>query len=85
MRKRRQVPQFFGARFDGTTDAFHFMAGTLSQASLRHIAPAMARLAREFEELARTDAHLPLELRDGCSAVFALRQSEFSGFTALRR
>ena len=45
----------------------------------------MDRLAREFDELARRDAALPLEERSGCSAVFALRPWEFSMFTALRR
>jgi len=81
----RVVPEFFGARFERPADAFHFMGGTLSDASLRHVAAAMARLAQEFEELARQDARLPLAARDGCSAVLALRQWEFSEFTQLRR
>lgn len=81
----RVVPEFFGARFDGVGDSFHFMGGTLSEASLRHVAAAMSRLAQEFDELARQDARLPLAARDGCSAVVALRQWEFSEFTQLRR
>jgi hypothetical protein len=43
------------------------------------------RLAREFDELARHDAALPLAERRSCSALFALRPWEFSMFTALRR
>lgn len=81
----RVVPEFFAAAFDRTGDAFHFMGGTLSDASLQHVAAAMARLAQEFEEHARRDSRLPLEARSGCSAVFALRKWEFSEFTQLRR
>lgn len=81
----RVVPEFFAARFDGVGDSFHFMGGTLSEASLRHVAAAMSRLAQEFDDLARQDARLPLAARGGCSAVVALRQWEFSEFTQLRR
>jgi hypothetical protein len=45
----------------------------------------MDRVSREFDELARRDAALPLAERSSCSAVFALRPWEFSAFTALRR
>lgn len=81
----RVLPEFFGAGFDRLGDGFHFVGGTLSESSMRHLAAGMARLAQEFEQLARQDARLPLEARDGCSAVLALRQWEFSGFTELRR
>ena len=43
------------------------------------------RLATEFEELARSDARRPLEDRDSCSAILALRAWEFSEFQKLRR
>jgi transcriptional regulator with XRE-family HTH domain len=82
---RRVVPEFLGGRFEGAGDAVHFIAGLLSEASRRHVAASLERLVQEFEELARRDARLPLEARDGCSAVLALRQWEFSEFTALRR
>ncbi len=81
----RVLPEFFAAAFDRPGDGFHFMGGTLSDASLQHVAAAMARLAQEFEEHARRDARLPLESRGGCSAVLALRRWEFSEFTELRR
>jgi transcriptional regulator with XRE-family HTH domain len=81
----RVVPEFFADRFDSGADDLHFMGGLLSEASRRHVAASMARLAQEFEELAHRDARLPLEARDGCSAVLALRKWEFSEFTALRR
>lgn len=81
----RIVPEFFAGAFDRTGDAFHFMGGTLTDASLQHVAAAMARMAQEFEEHARHDARLPLDARSGCSAVLALRKWEFSEFTQLRR
>jgi len=46
---------------------------------------SIAQLVEEFEELARQDSKLPLEVRDGCSALLALRKWEFSEFTRLRR
>lgn len=81
----RILPAFFSAGFDRPTDGFHFMGGTLSDGSLRYMAAEMRRLAQEFEHLAHRDAALPLEARDGCSAVFALRKWEFPEFTKLRR
>ena len=81
----RVVPEFFADRFDAGADDLHFLGGLLSEASRRHVAASMARLAQEFEEMAHRDARLPLEARDGCSAVLALRKWEFSEFTALRR
>ena len=67
------------------TDAFHFMGGTLCDGSLRFMAAEVRRLARDSERLAHQDAALPLEVRDGCSAVFAIRKWEFREFTKLRR
>ena len=43
------------------------------------------RLAREFDELARRDALLPLDERRSCGAALAIRPWEFSKFAALRR
>ena len=42
-------------------------------------------MAAEFEVLAHNDARLPLDDRNGCSAILALRAWEFSEFTRLRR
>ncbi|WEN16360.1 helix-turn-helix transcriptional regulator [Rhodanobacter sp. AS-Z3] len=81
----RVLPEFFDGPFDGAGDAFHFVGGTLSEASRARMKVAVARLVEEFEQLARNDARLPLETRDGCSAVIALRKWEFSEFTVLRR
>ena len=46
---------------------------------------SIAQLVEEFEDLARQDCRLPMAIRDGCSALLALRKWEFSEFTRLRR
>jgi len=81
----RILPEFFAANFDTTAAGFHFMGGALSDSSMRYMAAELSRLAREFDALSRQDATLPLEDRNGCSAVLALRNWEFSEFTKLRR
>ena len=81
----RFVPEFFHSTFEGSGDAFRFVAGTLSSGSLSQFKASLERLAAEFEELARADARLPLKDRDGCSAILAIRAWEFSEFTRLRR
>ena len=50
-----------------------------------HVKASIERLAQEFEDLAHRDARLPLADKDGCTALFAFRQWEFSEFTRLRR
>lgn len=81
----RVAPEFLRARFDAPTEELRFIGGMLSAGSLAHIKAEIRRLAASFEELARMDARLPLEVKDGCSALLALRQWEFSEFTRLRR
>jgi hypothetical protein len=66
-------------------DELHFIGGTLSAASMARMKMSIAQFVEEFEELARQDCRLPLEVRDGCSALLALRRWEFSEFTRLRR
>jgi DNA-binding Xre family transcriptional regulator len=93
-RKHGPVHEFFLARvaneflrgaFDGAGDEFRFLSGMLSLASRLRMKTALARLAQEFDELARADARLPLPQRDGFSLMLGLRQWEFSDFTQLRR
>jgi len=81
----RVAPEFLGAAFDAPTDELHFIGGNLSAASMARMKMAIVQLVDEFEELARQDCRLPLEFRDGCSALLALRKWEFSEFTRLRR
>jgi transcriptional regulator with XRE-family HTH domain len=81
----RVVPEFFTGRFDGANDELRFIGGTLSAETLRQFKAGIERLANDFEQLARSDARLPLEERNGCSAILAVRHWEFSEFTRLRR
>jgi transcriptional regulator with XRE-family HTH domain len=82
---KRVVPEFFDDSFEGASDELRFINGTLSQESLRQFRAGIDRLAAEFEQLAHHDARLPLDDRNGCSAILALRAWEFSEFTRLRR
>lgn len=81
----RVAPEFLRSHFDAPTDELRFIGGLLSQSSLAQMKAAIERLAQEFEEYARRDARLPLEAKNGCSALLAMRQWEFSEFTRLRR
>lgn len=81
----RVAPEFLRARFDAPTEELRFIGGMLSASSKAHIKAGVDRLAQEFEELAHRDARLPLDAKDGCSALLAFRQWEFSEFTRLRR
>jgi DNA-binding Xre family transcriptional regulator len=81
----RFVPEFFQSGFDAPSDAFRFVGGTLSAESVGRFKASLERLAAEFEQLAHRDSRLPLERRNGCSAILAVRSWEFSEFTRLRR
>lgn len=82
----RQVKvELLDAPFTGPGEAFRFVGGTLSAASLEQLRGSIDRIAREFDELARRDAALPLSERHACGAVFAVRPWEFSMFAQLRR
>jgi len=77
--------EFLASPFTGPGEQLRFVAGLLSRASLAQMQQSIDRVAREFDELVRRDAVLPLEERSSCSAVFAVRPWEFSLFSALRR
>ncbi len=79
----RFAPEYFRAGFEGPGDAFRFVGGTLSPASLAQFKASLERLAIEFEELARNDARLPLAKRDGCSAILSVRSLGVLGIRAL--
>lgn len=83
---REQVQtEFFDSAFNEDGASLRFVGGMLSATGLSHMKNAIDRLAREFDELSRKDALLPLSERRGCSAVFAMRPWEFSMFDELRR
>jgi transcriptional regulator with XRE-family HTH domain len=82
---RRVIPEFFNARFDAQGDEFRFVGGLLSDSSMLRLQASIRRFAAEFELLARQDARLPLDDRNSCSAILALRAWEYSEFSKLRR
>jgi transcriptional regulator with XRE-family HTH domain len=77
--------EFLDSTFAGPGEHWRFVAGLLSRASLAQLQQSLDRVAREFDELVRRDAVLPLGEKRSSSAVLALRPWEFSVFTALRR
>ncbi len=82
---QKVIAEFFDARFEAPGDEMRFVGGTLSEASLLRFQASLRRVALEFEQLAHQDSRLPLDERDGCSAILALRRWEFSEFAKLRR
>jgi transcriptional regulator with XRE-family HTH domain len=82
---RRVIPEFFNADFEALGDEMRFVGGTLSAASMLRFQASLRRVAAEFEQLAHQDSRLPLDDRDGCSAILAFRRWEFSEFAKLRR
>jgi transcriptional regulator with XRE-family HTH domain len=82
---RRIIPEFLNADFETAGDEMRFVAGTLSAASMLRFQMSLRRVADEFEQLAHQDSRLPLDDRDGCSAILAFRRWEFSEFAKLRR
>ena len=76
---------FLASRFDDSGEKFTFVGGLLSSTSLAHLQLSIDRVAREFDELARRDASLPLAERSACGAVLAVRPWDFPLFAALRR
>lgn len=77
--------EFLDSPFDAEHERLYFVGGLLSQRSLAEVQRALERVAHEFDEAARADSALPLEQRDSCAAVLAVRRWEFSLFAGLRR
>ena len=77
--------EFFNSRFNTPEADLRFVGARMSRASLMHMHQSFARVAREFDDLARKDASLPAEELVGTAAVLAIRPWEFSVFTKLRR
>lgn len=77
--------EFFASRFDEPEAELRFVGARMSRASLIHLHQSLARVIREFDDLARKDASLPREELIGAAAVLAIRPWEFSLFSNLRR
>lgn len=63
--------EFFKSKFDQPDEYMRFMVGMLSVESKQRFQKSLGKLAREFEELSREDAKLPLDERFGVSLVLA--------------
>lgn len=77
--------EFFASQFSEPEAILRFVGARMSRASLIHLHKTLARVAREFDDLARKDAALPKEELTAAAAVLAVRPWEFSVFTKLRR
>jgi DNA-binding Xre family transcriptional regulator len=77
--------EFIDAPFSGPGEQFRFVGARLSRTGLAQMQQSIDRVAREFDELARRDEALPIQERQSCAAVFAIRPWEFSIFASLRR
>ena len=76
---------FFSTRFDGDDHRLIVLNGMLSPASNLELQRKMERLAREFDQLNQEDAALPLDRKQGCTALLALRDWHYETFASLRR
>jgi len=75
---------FFAARFDREDHELIVLNGMLCPDSNAEFRRKMERLAREFEVLNREDSGKPFQLRRGYTAVIALRDWDYRGFSNLR-
>ncbi|MDH4039067.1 MAG: XRE family transcriptional regulator [Gammaproteobacteria bacterium] len=75
---------FFAARFNKEDHELIVLNGMLCAASNAEFRRKMERLAREFDLLNREDTGKPFAQRRGYTAVIALRDWHYKGFSALR-
>ena len=76
--------QFLKSRFGDELEQRLFLFGLLGDASAQVMINKMQSLAKEFTELHRQDAHLPLEKRHNIGFMLALRPWELEVFQPLR-
>ncbi len=76
---------FFSTRFDRDDHKLIVLNGMLSPASNREFQRKLERVAREFDQLNAEDAGLPLESKDGCTVLLALRDWHYQSFASFRR
>jgi transcriptional regulator with XRE-family HTH domain len=77
--------QFLKSRFSGELQRRLFLFGLLGDASVEVLTKKMQALSKEFTELHRQDAQLPLEKRHNIGFMLAMRPWEVGVFTPLRR
>ena len=74
---------FLDARFDLDIELRRFQYGLLGESACRTVLRKLRELAREFTELHRADAHLPLNQRYTMGLLFAMRPWELDIFKPL--
>lgn len=77
--------QFLKSRFTGAMEQRLFLFGLLGDASLQVLMNKLQALSKEFTELHRQDAQLPLEKRQNMGFMLAIRPWELGVFEPLRR
>lgn len=77
--------QFLKSRFTGRMEQRLFLFGLLGDASLEVLTKKIQALSKEFTELHRQDAQLPLEKRHNIGFMLAMRPWELGVFEPLRR
>jgi len=76
---------FFASRFDRDSERLICVNGMLADGSNSLFQRKMEALAREFHQLNKDDAALPVASRDGTTVVLAMRQWKYGLFEALTR
>jgi transcriptional regulator with XRE-family HTH domain len=77
--------EYFRSRFARPHEYMVVMNGMLSRTSSSTIVSRLKRIAREFSDLQREDAGLPLPQRSAMSMLVAIRHWELAAFAELRR
>ncbi|MDH5693634.1 MAG: XRE family transcriptional regulator, partial [Gammaproteobacteria bacterium] len=77
--------QFLNAPFRGDLEQRRFLFGLLGDSSAHQVMHKLQILAKEFADLHRQDARLPLEKRHSIGFMFALRPWELEVFKPLLR
>lgn len=83
--QEKLAQEFFNSRFEGQEECLLVLNGMLSPASNQEFQRKLKRFAREFDELNRQDANLPLAQRNGVSVVMAMRNWRYGLFHHLRK
>lgn len=81
----RVLREFLGGRFEGEDEAYHFVSGLVTPEALERLQAEIERLVRRFNEQVQGGSERPLERRQGCSLMVALRPWRFSLFAEYER
>jgi len=77
--------QFLQSNFRGELEHRRFLFGLLGDSSSRLLLKKLKNLSKEFAELHRQDAHLPLDKRHNIGFMLAMRPWELEAFQPMLR